>query len=608
MSQQTIGLGAIANDGTGDDLRAAGDKINDNFTELYAAIPTLGAGVATFLTTPSSANLSAAVTGETGTGALVFATSPTLVSPVLGVASGTNLFLGTAAGTNIGGLGLYPPVFEAAGTVNVNCLAQLVGYSNDNFGSCLAFAKSQSGTFGAHGDVEEDQIIGIIQFFGSQDGSWSRAADLRVRRGEDSTAGAGAISGYYDFRAVRTDGVHVHSLIVSPEGGAGAVRGGRIGVGCVNFFPERTAHFTHTEIVGNAVFYPLRITFANDHPSNFANGVGVGMEFETETGNDPPDSGFNNMELGGILKSVCTDITLGSEDFDFSIWTMTGGAAATEKMRFTSDGGFTMPFGGVGGMNIFSGAEWLSTYHSGSLWVLETQSQAITMLPNSNLAATFDASGNTIIHGTLRLGTVSSVTGQLLLANSASANLTTIRAGNAAAAITYTWPTNVGAAGSVLTDAAGNGTLSWAAAGGSITGSDTQVLFFDGANNPAGDADFTYNKTSNTLSVGAMSVTSAVTIAGGGAQLSATTLYLGSDGAKVQFGGAADATFHRVAAGVLALTDNSTGGASFQFNEQTAPTGSANSARLYAQDNGSGKTQLMVIFGSGAGIQIAIEV
>jgi hypothetical protein len=47
-------------------------------------ITSLGAGVATFLGTPTSANLAAAVTGETGTGALVFATSPTLVTPVLG--------------------------------------------------------------------------------------------------------------------------------------------------------------------------------------------------------------------------------------------------------------------------------------------------------------------------------------------------------------------------------------------------------------------------------------------------------------------------------------------------------------------------------------------
>ena len=50
----------------------------------------LGTGVETFLGTPTSANLLAAVTNETGTGALVFATSPTLVTPALGTpASGT---------------------------------------------------------------------------------------------------------------------------------------------------------------------------------------------------------------------------------------------------------------------------------------------------------------------------------------------------------------------------------------------------------------------------------------------------------------------------------------------------------------------------------------
>jgi hypothetical protein len=56
-------------------------------------ITSLGTGIATFLGTPSSANLLAAVTDETGTGSLVFATSPTLVTPNIGVASGTSLTL-----------------------------------------------------------------------------------------------------------------------------------------------------------------------------------------------------------------------------------------------------------------------------------------------------------------------------------------------------------------------------------------------------------------------------------------------------------------------------------------------------------------------------------
>jgi hypothetical protein len=36
MSKQNLNLGTLANDGTGDDLRAGGDKLNSNFTELYA--------------------------------------------------------------------------------------------------------------------------------------------------------------------------------------------------------------------------------------------------------------------------------------------------------------------------------------------------------------------------------------------------------------------------------------------------------------------------------------------------------------------------------------------------------------------------------------------
>lgn len=46
-------------------------------------VASLGAGVATFLSTPSSANLAAALTDETGSGAAVFATSPTIGNPMI---------------------------------------------------------------------------------------------------------------------------------------------------------------------------------------------------------------------------------------------------------------------------------------------------------------------------------------------------------------------------------------------------------------------------------------------------------------------------------------------------------------------------------------------
>jgi hypothetical protein len=40
VSQQTINIGTVANDDTGDTLRDAFDKTNDNFTEVYTALDT----------------------------------------------------------------------------------------------------------------------------------------------------------------------------------------------------------------------------------------------------------------------------------------------------------------------------------------------------------------------------------------------------------------------------------------------------------------------------------------------------------------------------------------------------------------------------------------
>lgn len=50
---------------------------------ISTGVSGLGTGVATFLATPSTANLAAAVTGETGTGAVVFGTSPTIATPTI---------------------------------------------------------------------------------------------------------------------------------------------------------------------------------------------------------------------------------------------------------------------------------------------------------------------------------------------------------------------------------------------------------------------------------------------------------------------------------------------------------------------------------------------
>lgn len=108
----TIGLGTPAL-GT----PASGVLTNCTGLPISTGVAGLGTGVGTFLVTPSSANLAAAVTGETGTGALVFATSPTLVTPVLGVASATSLAVPAITSAS-GALTLTP---AAGSNCNIVC-------------------------------------------------------------------------------------------------------------------------------------------------------------------------------------------------------------------------------------------------------------------------------------------------------------------------------------------------------------------------------------------------------------------------------------------------------------------------------------------------------
>jgi hypothetical protein len=70
---------------------SSGTLTNATGLPISTGVSGLGTGIATFLATPSSANLASAVTDETGTGALVFAGSPT--------------FTGTANFANIGASG-----------------------------------------------------------------------------------------------------------------------------------------------------------------------------------------------------------------------------------------------------------------------------------------------------------------------------------------------------------------------------------------------------------------------------------------------------------------------------------------------------------------------
>lgn len=127
---------------------ALGTPSSGNLTNCTGISPSnisgLGAGVATWLGTPSSANLAAAVTDETGSGSLVFATSPTLVTPDLGTPSAATLTnaTGLPISTGVSGLGTGVATFLATPSS-----ANLASAVTDETGSGpLVFATSPTFT------------------------------------------------------------------------------------------------------------------------------------------------------------------------------------------------------------------------------------------------------------------------------------------------------------------------------------------------------------------------------------------------------------------------------------------------------------------------------
>ena len=119
---------------------SGGTLTNCTGLPVSTGISGLGTGVATFLATPSSANLLLALTTSTGTGSAVFATSPTITTPTftrtgngtiitasessrtitMGTASyGVELVLTTATGTQ-GAYGTFSGMLEAFVAVNAS--------------------------------------------------------------------------------------------------------------------------------------------------------------------------------------------------------------------------------------------------------------------------------------------------------------------------------------------------------------------------------------------------------------------------------------------------------------------------------------------------------
>ena len=159
------------------------------------ATTTPGTNVATFLETPTSANLASAVTDETGSGSLVFATSPTLTTPTIAAING-----GTAANDDI----------TIQGTTNATRTTSYVNLQPNGglVGIGISTPVSTLHPFGTSSNASLSANTGILTVEGS--------ATNQISIGLMSTTPFGA---YIQVKNKINNGSTVYPLSLNPLGG-----------------------------------------------------------------------------------------------------------------------------------------------------------------------------------------------------------------------------------------------------------------------------------------------------------------------------------------------------------------------------------------------------
>jgi hypothetical protein len=191
---------------------------------IATGVSGLGTGIASFLATPTSSNLISAITDETGTGALVFANTPTLVSPVIGAATGTSLVLSSTL--NVGGAATITGTLTANGTTALNDNVTVAAGKTFTVGTGATTLGGTLGVTGAATFSSTVNVTGVTTLTGAANLNGGLLMDtdkFTVADGTGNTTIAGtlAVSGTSTLTALTATGAATFSNTVKITTGAG---------------------------------------------------------------------------------------------------------------------------------------------------------------------------------------------------------------------------------------------------------------------------------------------------------------------------------------------------------------------------------------------------